>query len=86
MWRGRYTIRRAAELAANLPPGSESWRAIHAPAEWDQGDYIAAAIFDRLGAKDSKPYPRPADMREKAAGDARAQLMAEKFRRKHGKK
>lgn len=82
MWRGKLSIRRAAALTSQLPPGSSSWRAIHADASWTQGDYLLAAIFDRLGTKDSKPYPRPADSKKKAAGDARARMMAERFKRR----
>lgn len=58
------------------------WRSSHHDAEWDQEEYLLAAIFDRLGNKDSKPYPRPEDMRAKKRHDARALLMAARFAEK----
>lgn len=82
LWRGGLTIRRAAALAANLPPGSAVWLAINADAMWTQNDYITAALFDRMGSKDSKPYPRPSDLRKQTAHDDRARVMAERFEAK----
>lgn len=82
LWRGEFTVRRAAALAANLPPGSAVWRELHANAEWDQGDYILAAIFDRLGSKESEPYPRPADVLKKQQHEERALVMARAFQQR----
>ena len=76
------TIRRAAALAQHLPPGSAVWRVTHHDAEWTQGEYITAALFDRMGTKDSKPYPRPEDMRKRKSHDERAQVMAARFEAK----
>ncbi len=55
------------------------WRTLHHDAAWEQGDYILAALFDRMGTKDSKPYPRPSDLRQQSAHDDRARMMAERF-------
>lgn len=82
LWRGEITPRRAAALAAKLPPGSAVWADMHHDAEWTQEAYILAALFDRMGSKDSKPYPRPSDRRAKQRHDDRAFLMAARFAEK----
>lgn len=51
-------------------------------AAWTQNDYILAALFNRMGNEKSKPYPTPADWRQKTAHDERARIMAERFKAK----
>lgn len=82
MWRGEFTLRRAAALAEHLPPGSAVWRVSHHDAEWPDDHYILAALFDRMGNRDSKPYPRPEDRRKQKSHDERAQIMAARFEAK----
>lgn len=68
LWRGDLTIRRAAVLAAMLPPGSRVWVQMNHDDAWSTTDYLLAALLDR-GRTDEKqkPVPRPADMRDKQA-------------------
>ena len=51
-------------------------------AAWTQNDYILAALFNRMGNEKSKPYPTPADWRQKTAHDDRAFKQAERFEMK----
>lgn len=82
LWRGEFTVRRAAALAAHLPPGSAVWRDIGHDAMWGDEAYILAAVFDRLGDDKSEKYPRPDDVRRRKAHEDRALLMAERFKKR----
>ena len=65
LWRGEYTVRRVAALAANLPPGSQVWAAQDHDLAWTTTDYLLAVAVDRARTtKEQEPVPRPADTRE----------------------
>jgi hypothetical protein len=68
-------VQRAADLAANLPPGSMVWIRLNKPAAWTTTDYLLAGVFDEIArfqymlsdhkGSGPKPLPRPGETVEK---------------------
>lgn len=92
LWRGDFTFRRAAALAAHLPNGSAVWRVLNVDAAWDTNEYLLALTVDALnganwqrgggGGTQPKPVPRPAELRAQAATEDRVAAKADAFIRK----
>lgn len=92
LWRGEFTIRRAAALAAHLPDGSACWRVLKVDSAWTVQEHLTALLADILqaanwqrgGGKGSqpKPLPRPDDIRERDEKNERVQAQAEAFLRR----
>ena len=75
LYGGCMPVRRAANLAGNLPPGAACWAALGVDAAWEQHSHILADLYDAIaqiaGAKGVK-YPRPADARKRREREDRA--------------
>lgn len=81
---GRLRVPACADLVANLPPGSMTWRRLDVPAAWTTTEYMLAIQIDQMnmwiwgngdpkkrGAK-PKPLPRPGRTRPTSDGDPTA--------------
>lgn len=87
------TVRRAAALAAHLPPGSAVFRALGVDAAWTMEAHALAAISDgvaagnwqRGGGKGArpKPAPRPSDIKAAEDKRERERLRAIAYRNRH---
>ena len=74
LYRGAMTVRKAAVLALNLPPGALTWQEVGADSAWTVSDFLLADAVDTLkaanyqrgGNKGQKPdpVPRPKELRE----------------------
>ena len=83
LWRGLYTVRRVAALAAQLPAGSQVWIALDYDAAWTRLDYMTAILVDRGRGKESDPtVPRPSDSRKDNIQTAAAEAKAARFEAK----
>ena len=88
MWAGRRSVWAVANAAAHVPRGG-------AVGEWFGGPMAVTAEVESLwelthvlaqvnSKKKIKPRPMPDGVRDQVQKSERAQLMAEKFRRKRG--
>ena len=77
-------VRRASDLAANLPEQAQTWRAITPQAAWDTTQYLLADVADSLrflawaktkeasnrGAKFTYQIPRPGQATQQSSNDS----------------
>lgn len=91
--RGRLSVPRAADLAAELPYGSQTWLAVESDAAWTTEAHHLGFVLDALAlgnwqrgggsGEKPKPWPRPSQMKaEREQQDAMlARLEASQRRR-----
>lgn len=80
LWSGGIGPLACADLTANLPAGSASWRRMDVPAAWTMGDWLTAMQVDQMNmwmwsnsdpkkrGRKPEPLPRPGSGRDASGG------------------
>jgi len=91
---GRLTVRRAAVLASQLPPGARVWREMGVDGGWTSTEHLLAVAIDTLAwanwqrggdehARKPKSIPRPGDARRERERIEKQRMRGRRFLARH---